>query len=93
MDHVVLQCTACGHVFRASHLDAACGACGDDVCEVYEIPVKMCIRCGEQEIPRDRDFCSDCTWINHGEVVRGLNELSEYLSKWAMFGEWEVNCE
>jgi hypothetical protein len=51
-------------------------------------PATGCIRCGEAPRLDELGYCAHCFWAVRAEIHDGLGALHEYLSSWALFGEW-----
>ena len=49
----------------------------------------VCARCGENEVPFEPAFCGPCVFAIRAEVQDGLLRLSDYLTAWARFEEWD----
>jgi hypothetical protein len=49
----------------------------------------MCIRCREAEAQGELGLCEQCAIATCIEYLTGLERLSQYLSAWAAFQDWQ----
>jgi hypothetical protein len=47
-----------------------------------------CIRCGHELWPVEEELCAACAVAVRLEFRRGIEDLEEYLVRWARFADW-----
>jgi hypothetical protein len=49
---------------------------------------RACVRCDDEAAVDELGYCGPCHWISFLEVELGLDQLADYLVKWAQFADW-----